>query len=441
VDQQVKRVIMAYIAHMKAGARAEWHQLRHIMVHEPGLEVFFALLAPASHLYERFFDLGKAISEHRELCRMLHEDYGVVIHHLEATVEEKALNDPYFFDDLASLAAKRVSSQCEGEVCSFPKKLQRDMINPEPLAQRDPGHLFNIIKFNPRLTIHPKGVKTMLEHPLYNLYFMRDQQAATDRGMVLGRISSAERAGEVALARLGLKAAGASPVYEVEHGSFEGGDFIPAGNVALVGCGPRTTRQGIFSLMKGMSFDEVAVVKAPVHPLVQGHDPMISMHLDTYFNILSGGVAVGSPPLLETAKVEIYQRNSDSYESAGTGGNLLEFITKRGFDLVRISTLEQLCYASNFLCTGDLGCIAPDTGLIAPQVLQRLKEKESLNPGKYQLLLSQAQKDYEILKNSGSFFPKKPEIFSHGIETETAVLTNATGGYGGAHCMICVLSR
>ena len=57
---------------MQAGARAEWHPLRHVLVHEPGIEVFFALLSPQHHLYERFFDQGQARQEHRQLCDELH---------------------------------------------------------------------------------------------------------------------------------------------------------------------------------------------------------------------------------------------------------------------------------------------------------------------------------------------------------------------------------
>jgi arginine deiminase len=426
---------------MKAGAQAEWHKLHHVMVHEPGPEVFFALLAPASHLYERFFRLGKAALEHRALCHLLQEDYGVKVHHLEREISKKADRDRVFFERLAELAGKRISSHCDGDICSLPKKLQRDMINPVPLTDRDPDHLINIIKFNPGITLYNHGVRTILEHALFNLYFMRDQQAATDRGIVLGRMRSPERRGETALSRLGLIATGAPPVHEVEQGIFEGGDFIPAGQFALVGCGPRTNRSGIISLMKGLSFDEIAVVRAPVHPLVKGHDPMISMHLDTYFNIPAEGVAVGCLPLLKSAMVETYHHCGGSYEPAGGAGNLLDFITAKGFDLIEISTLEQLCYASNFLCTGSSGCIAPDTQLIAPQVLKRLKEKESMSPGKYSLLIAQAEKEYASLKQTGGFFPGTPAIKSYGISMETIDLMNATGGYGGAHCMTCVLER
>ena len=55
-------------------------------------------------------------------------------------------------------------------------------------------------------------------------------------------------------------------------------------------------------LQSGLGFDEVGVVHQPSHPLILGEqrDPMIDMHLDTYFNVASsrknafGGAPCGS---------------------------------------------------------------------------------------------------------------------------------------------------
>ena len=56
---------------MQTGAKAEWHRLRDVLVHEPGLEVFFALLSPKKYLYERFLDLGAAQRELTRLCEVV----------------------------------------------------------------------------------------------------------------------------------------------------------------------------------------------------------------------------------------------------------------------------------------------------------------------------------------------------------------------------------
>jgi len=70
-------------------------------------------------------------------------------------------------------------------------------------------------------------------------------------------------------------------------------------------------------LSSGPGCDEVAVVKAPRHPLINGYDPMVCMHLDTYCNIPAEGVAVGSPLLLRAAEVRVWRRGEDGYHSTG----------------------------------------------------------------------------------------------------------------------------
>ena len=83
-----------------------------------------------------------------------------------------------------------------------------------PLAERDPEHLFRIIVLNPAPG-HGRGGHVRLISPLHNLYFMRDQQAATDKGICMGRMATHERSGEVAVSTLGLKALGVEPVHGV----------------------------------------------------------------------------------------------------------------------------------------------------------------------------------------------------------------------------------
>ena len=427
---------------MKAGARAEWHPLRHVMVHTPGIEVFFALLAPATHLYERFFDRVEAAREHGRLTRMLHTDFGVRVHHLYEELIHHAGQEDTIRESLLAQAESRLERRCKEEICALPRKIQAEMINPVPLSSRDNRHLLDIITLNPILTLAPDGVHTSLGLPLHNLYFMRDQQAATDRGMVAGRMATPERAFEVEVSSLGLRSLDAAPISTIKKGTFEGGDFIPLGETALLGCGSRTNEPGIKQILsEGIGFDEIAVVRDPVHPLIRGHDPMVNMHLDTYFNIPAEGVAVGCPPLLREAQVELYQKASDDYKYKGQAGNLFDYIKNIGVDLIEITTLEQLCYAANFLCIRSGECVAPDTGEIAPLVIRRLAEKELQHPGIYSPLLAQAKKDYSKLSRDSTFFPHNPQVHAHGIAMTTITLTNATGGYGGAHCMTCVVKR
>ena len=168
---------------------------------------------------------------------------------------------------------------------------------------------------------------------------------------------------------------------------------------------------------------------------------MVNMHLDTYLNFPKEGVAVGNPALLREAKVTVYHRSGEGYGRVGPGGNLVEYLAGKDFELIGITTLEQLCYSTNFLCVRNGECITPDASSLSPIVLRRLGEKARVNPGKYGRLLTQAEHDYQSLKTESEFFPHKREVYSHGLGMTTLLLTNATGGYGGAHCMTCVLSR
>ena len=422
---------------MEPGARAEWENLRHILVHEPGIEVFFALLDPEAHLYERFFSHHEARWEHRQLCDLLHNSFGVRVHHLKTTLMEEAAEPGPIRDLLVSLAERRLGNGRPPDRAGSTAGSRSAV----PLSGRDPEHLFRIAVLNPAVG-HGKAGQVRLGNPLPNLYFMRDQQAATDRGICMGRMATPERAEEVGITSLGLAALGIEPVHRVGHGRFEGGDFLPAGDFALVGCGSRTNPEGVQDLLgAGIGTGEVAVVREPRHPLIHGRDHMVNMHLDTYLNFPKEGVAVGNPALLQEARVTIYRASGDGYERAGPGGNLLEYLGGKGFDLIGITTLEQLCYSTNFLCVKNGACITPDASALAPLVLRRLGEKARADGGRYGRLLSQAEHDYQSLKTDSEFFPHKREVYAHGLEMTTLLLTNATGGYGGAHCMTCVLAR
>ena len=142
---------------MKPGARAEWDTLRHVLVHEPGVEVFFALLAPEANLYERFFNHHEARWEHRELCRILHDNFGVRVHHLKTALMEKAAGPGPIRDALVSFAGRRLQDG------GGDSRL--------PLTERDPEHLFRIAVLNPAIS-RGKGAHVRLVSPLHNLYFM-----------------------------------------------------------------------------------------------------------------------------------------------------------------------------------------------------------------------------------------------------------------------------
>jgi len=170
---------------------------------------------------------------------------------------------------------------------------------------------------------------------------------------------------------------------------------------------------------------------------------MVTMHLDTYFNVASSGVAVGSETLLKRAAVEIYYREGKSgfKKHRAKVTNLHDYIKSKGFSIINLTTLEQLSDASNFLCIKDGTILAVEVDRQARNVLESLGYQARQHPNRYGRLFDQAQKDYQHLKDTAGFFPHTKEIYHHGIDAFPITLTNLTGGYGGAHCMTAILER
>ncbi|MFW9805606.1 MAG: arginine deiminase family protein, partial [Candidatus Thorarchaeota archaeon] len=316
----------------------------------------------------------------------------------------------------------------------------------------DSGHFLDILLLYPEIELENENGARVIHlnfterQPLSNLYFMRDQQAVTDKGIFLSRMSKPQRQREPLVTKLLWDVLGTDITHAVKSpGTFEGGDFIPLKDFALVGVGDRTNKSGIEQFLKnGVGFDEIGVVHQPNHPLVpiQEADPMIDMHLDTYFNIASSGVAVGLKSLLKRAKVDVYTRTGPgAYERDNTTTNLLSYITGWGFDVIELTTLEQISYASNFLTINDGTILAVEVERDIKDVLFNLQTKAKADSARYGALFEQAQKDYQFLKDESEFFPHKREIYQHGIDAYPMVLKNLTGGYGAAHCMTAALER
>ncbi len=313
--------------------------------------------------------------------------------------------------------------------------------------------LFNILVLRPSISLdRKKGVRVLfprvsLDVPLANLLFMRDQQVASDRGLILGRMSKPQRRMEPTLTGTVLEMAGAEIIHRVsEPGTFEGGDFIPAGRFAMIGVGDRTNLNGAIQVLQhGVGFEEVVLVHQPAHPLLPSDepDPMIDMHLDTFLNFPGKRVAVGCLPLLKTAKVELYKRSTRGRYNklSRSPPSLYEYLTSKGFRIVPITTLEQMCYASNFLCVRDHSILAIEVEKVVKKVMRNLEAKARSDPYRYGALLHEARQDLARLKRSDQFFPHKREFQELSIEVTSLQLQEITGGYGGIRCMTCVLNR
>ncbi len=433
---------------MDGKIKAEWDPIKKIVIHRPGMEMFFGLLEPYSSLYERAFSRSGARREHEMLENVLKKEFGIEVIRLKQAIIQAADKRPAIKKALVDLA--RSTMEYTGDDKSVARAKEEFEHN---IKYLDTAHFFNICLINPLFDFHTeKGSRNVhlnitKRQPLANLYFMRDQQFVTDSGIVLCRLSKPARRNESRLTKFFWEdVMDLSLLHEIKDpGTIEGGEFIPMGNFALVGMGDRTNREAIDQILGlELEIEELGVVHQPMHPLVSSDkpDPMINMHLDTYFNVASKNVVVGCEALIKNAKVEIFKNEGmGKFVKEKKETTLYEYVKSKGFEVINITTLEQMSYASNFLCIKDGNIVAVEVERNVKKVLANLKRITRDDPQRYKKLLEQAEKDFEFLKNEGQFFPHKKEVYKLGIDAYPINIPNLTGGYGAAHCMTCSLSR
>lgn len=427
--------------------KAEWDCLRKVVMHKPGIEMFLGLLEPYGSLYERAFSRDGARREHETIERVLKEEFNVEVFLLKDLILKEADKRPRIREKLIDLA--RESLAYGGDDKSIERAQEQFEKN---IPYLDTQHFFYITLMNPliyfKTGIGSRNIQLNIteRQPVSNLYFMRDQQFMTDKGVVICRMAKPSRRKEPKITKFLWEDIFEVPIVkEIEApGTVEGGEFIPFGKFALIGIGDRTNREAIDQILTiDFDYEEIGVVHQPLHPLVASNkpDPMINMHLDTYFNVASQNVVVGCELLLKNAKVEIYHNEGGRFQKDPKDVSLYDYIKKKGFEILNITTLEQLAYASNFLCIQDKKIVAVEVERGVNDVLNNLKVRARREPKRLGKLYTQACLDYEKLKNEGQFFPHKKGLYKLGIEAYPIKLKNLTGGYGAAHCMTCALSR
>lgn len=431
---------------MTGRIKAEWQRLNEVAVHRPGIEAFFGLLNPNASLYERPFSRYKAGIEHDTMVDVLKKDFGVRVRRLEEEILKAAGTRKAIHRELRSTAIKTLKfegSRRSIKATESTLKLWK--------AYYDSSHFFDILLLRPLIGAGKAAKQSHLQNytkiaPLSNLYYMRDQQIVSDVGIFIGSMSTLQRKPEPLLTAilwkaLGLQVAGAAH----PPASIEGGDFMPMKDFALIGCGSRTNEAGVKQFLSiGSNYDEVAVVHKPEHPMLpQGRqDSMIDMHLDTYFNVAGSAVVVGSTALMNRAAVDIYAKASKGrYVKGKARQNLYEYISAKGFNILDISLIEQMSYASNFLCIKDGTILAVDSNRNMPLVLRDLEGKARSNNGTYGKLFNEAKREYLNIKRSGSAFPNPKILREFGIDFKSIDVENLTGGYGGVHCMTAAIGR
>ena len=387
---------------MKAKINAEWDTLRKVAVHSPGIEMYFGLLDPFASLYERSFSMEKAIKEHEILRYILKHEFKINVISLKEKLLNLADKSIFIREKLMDLANKKISYTgdiYEVKYAKYESEKNRDIL--------DSNYYFNSLLLNPTVKLE-SGIGTRMiqlhvteNEPLSNLYFMRDQQAVTDRGIIISRMSKPQRMREPEITKFLWDSLNIPVQCEVKNpGTFEGGDFIPMDNFAMIGVGDRTNRTGIEQILKnGIGYSEVAIVHQPTHPLLTSGktDYMMNMHLDTYFNVASDGVVVGCDILLKNAEVEVYQKEGrGEYSKINKHTNLHDYIISKGFEIIDITTLEYLAYASNFLCVKNGTIISVEVDRLVKGVINNLEKKASVDPETYVDTFKTSQKGLQI---------------------------------------------
>lgn len=395
----------------KIGSAAEWLPAREILVHTPGEELFLGVLHPAAALFERVFSLAGAQREHLKYLDVLRAA-GVKVHALndlllEGTLDargERLENDAT--QGLRKLAAAALSY--DSSALSPELKAEQIKVHQATLLGLHPRELLRTILHRPKIHLRSTGkLNTGLAaryelEPLMNLYFMRDPLITTALGVVVGNLNSPQRKFEVDVVRFALQKQRIQPIFEVSgEGRLEGGDFLPAGDVAFLGQGLRTNAQAVRMLLEKKVFGTktVAIVKDPWQNQIQ-------MHLDTYFNLISLKLAVLEASRAEVQArrptVDVYELREDRYQKVRGDVDFRGYLEKTlGFKVLLVSKEDQARYGVNFLTLASQKLVGVD----------------------------------------GVSETYKKQLREQGVETQWLDFRNLTGGYGAAHCMTQVLSR
>jgi arginine deiminase len=405
------------------GCFAEWQQPTDILMHTPDEELFVGVIHPEAALFERPFSITGAADESRAYIRLL-EQRGARVHTVVQTLlagtvdgRGRAVPGPAL-EALRDFAAQFVT--IDTSALTAAEQTEQKGYLQKTLQKLHPTELVSCVLQCPTVHLRPSAVAntrysaTYEVAPVMNLYFCRDQQITTARGVVIGRMNSEQRRVETEIMEFVLRKLGVRPIYKVTgDGRLEGGDFVPAGDTALLGQGLRTNAEGVRQLLEHKVFGvkRVVVVKEPWHNQDQ-------MHLDTYFNLISSKLAVlveermdirdASGQVIKPArpdrrcKVDVYELQGDQYERTVTDGDFQEFLEKQmGLRLIPVSNDDQLKYGINFLCIGP----------------------------------------NRLLGVAGVSEEYKARLRDAGVKVTWMDFANLTGGYGAAHCMTQVLHR
>ena len=382
--------------------KAEWSRAGVILMHTPGQELFNGVIHPAAGLFENYFDVNLAAAEHENYIRML-EQNGIRVHRVIDILHEVDI------DSLRALASNVLAYDITDIADESAE--ETEAYRQHVLSQMSRNDLIGCILLQPtvklRRTDNNTGYEAQyIQNPLMNLYFTRDQSITTPRGHVICRMNSSQRAPETDIIELCYNHLGLNPILRIEgDGRLEGGDYIPAGNISLIGCGMRTNDEGIRQMMEADAFGHDTIVVVRDHKRWQ-----MQMHLDTHFNIIDSDLctmvrsrleALPGQPEYGTCDIWAREPGTRQYSLWKQDLSFVEYIKGRGFKIIPIDEADEMHYANNFLT-------------IAPR---------------------------HIMAVGGQSEELQERFREAGVTVEWVPLESLIDGYGAAHCMTQVLQR
>lgn len=382
-------------------------------MHEPTEELFLGVIHPDAALFADYFNVNHASREHRYYREQLRK----------AGAEVRTVRD-ILLEGTIDADGNTIEGEALEELRGFASRFlvydtsalkpanagRQEEYRRQVLAKAAPEDLVRIIMLQPEVILSDTDsntgfAATYRERPMMNLFYMRDQMIATFRGIVIARMHSPQREVESLVADFCLRKIGMPPVGRIsgEGAYLEGGDFLPFGDAAFIGCGLRTTQKAIDQLMENdwLGTDTLMVVRDNWLEQEQ-------MHLDTYFNCidrdlvtLSANRYKAGPDSSQYLTVDVYERTGGSYRRTVEGACFVDFLKKDlGVDIIPISRPDELNYANNFLT-------------IAPR---------------------------RIMAVDGQSEQLRRDFADHGVDVTWIPLPNLTRGYGAAHCMTQILT-
>lgn len=383
---------------------AEYDRLDAVRLHTPGLELWSGAVDPEPNLFDDHVAPDQARREHERIADTL-AGAGVEVHQLA--------------DDLAD--AGTLDSLVR-EYATLPDETDVEAM----LSTFDPREKLQLVLARPSFSRKGRASHVDLDWPISNIHYQRDTTILGDKGPVLCKMGEPVRQFELPIVRRAWEGLGTEFAYEMQHEPLEGGEFLPAGEFALVGVSAegdgdeeviRTTYAAGRELLDNgaVGYDEVGLVRAPLaadrkNRAEHGIGSRV-LHLLGWLNIAAEGLAVTDPELARHATVDVYARRSDGYE-LDRSLSTLDYLDEQGYDVVELEPTER--WAANFL--------AVDDGVVVP--LYEPDENGEYRPENNRTLERLKERGVTVLPDG------------EGLPQETL-----TRGAGGIHCMTTPLNR